>query len=88
MGQLICVDIKVNCALNPLRVEPEIIAAYAYQKTDGTKVYLPCNGCSDAQGGEVCEKCYEEINRVLFKNPDWNPRDVIYPDIHRDRESQ
>lgn len=88
MSQLICVDIKVNCALNPLRVEPEIIAAYAYRKTDGTRVYLPCNGCSNAQGGEVCEKCYAAVDRVLFKNPDWNPRDVIYTGIHRDQESR
>lgn len=88
MDQLVRINIKVNCALDTLRVDPEMFLVYAYQKTDGTRTYLPCTGCADAWGGEVCEKCYAAVDRVLFKNPDWNPRDVIYTGIHRDQESQ
>lgn len=88
MEKLICVDIKVNCILDKFHVKPEIMGVYAYQKTDGTRTFLPCNGCEDAQGSKLCARCYAEVDRVLYENPDWNPRDVIYPKLHQAQESQ
>lgn len=74
-------DVEVHCYLDPWRVKPEIMRIAFLPKEDGSLFPMPCNGCDDLQGGELCERCCAEVTNLLFRNPEKYLREVIYPNI-------
>ena len=42
----------------------------SYSFVEDKKVYLPCGGCNNCDGSDICGKCMAYVTVFLFENPE------------------
>ena len=73
------VDFVVCCPRDKHQKRPMQIKFI--KKEDGNWFPLPCNGCDELNGSNICGECIAAITKLFFEKPDHDTLNPIAPSI-------